>query len=271
MIGAMKAGTDSLWEYLRAHPQVFMSVPKELDFFVTELNWERGPEWYESHFRQLASVKVVGEASTSYSKWPFYKEVPRNIASLLPDARLVYLVRNPIERIRSQYLHQRLLGLERRPIDDAVLADPSYLNFSRYSMQLRQYLDYFDASHILVLVSEDLRYDRRVTMGRLAHFLGIDESWPEAALSESFHNTADKRVLRGPFALAHKLPGHDVLARRLPDVVKQKSFSLRARGIDTSQFILSHEIHSRLAEELHEEMDGLRTYLGGCFHCWGLI
>jgi hypothetical protein len=270
VIGAMKAGTDSLWEYLRAHPQVFMSKPKELDFFVKELNWDRGLDWYASHFQAAGDARVIGEASTSYSKWPVHEGVPARVASLLPDAYLVYLVRHPIDRIRSQYLHQRLLGLEQRPIDEAVLTDPSYLNLSRYNLQLQQYLDYFEASNILLLVSEELKQKRRSAMTRLAHFLKIDDSWQELVVAQEFHSTADNRVLRSVFNFTHMLPGYKAVARRVPVVVKEKTFALRTRGIDPSRFVLSDEVRRRLMQEIHDDVRELRSYLGDQFDCWGI-
>ena len=270
LIGAMKAGTDSLWEYLRAHPQVFMSVPKEIDFFVKELSWDRGIPWYETHFAQAGAAKVVGEASTSYSKWPVHDGVPERLASVIPDVRLVYLVRQPIDRIESQYLHQRLLGLERRSIGEAVLFDPSYLSFSRYNLQLRQYLDYFDRSQLLVLKSEDLRHNRQAAMVRLAEFLNIGDSWPDSVLGQEFHTTTQKRVLRNVFAVAHGLPGHDVIARRVPAAIKEKTLRMRTRGIDPSRFVLADDMRRRLEESLLEDLAELRGLLGPTFDCWGI-
>ena len=270
LIGAMKAGTDSLWEYLRAHPQVFMSVPKEIDFFVKELNWPRGIRWYETHFAEAHAAKVIGEASTSYSKWPVHDGVPERLSSVIPDVRLVYLIRHPIDRIESQYLHQRLLGLERRSIGEAVLSDPCYLSFSRYNLQLRQYLNYFDRSQLLVLKSEDLRHERQTTMVRLAEFLNIDNSWPDAVLGQEFHTTTQKRVLRNVFTVAHRLPGYDVMTRRVPASIKEKTGRMRTRGIDPSRFILADDLRRRLEESLYADLDELRRLLGPTFDCWGI-
>ena len=270
VIGAMKAGTDSVWEYLRAHPQVFMSVPKEIDFFVAELNWARGVPWYESHFVGADGAKVIGEASTSYSKWPLYNGVPERLASVIPDVRLVYLVRHPVDRIQSQYLHQRLLGLERRSISEAVLSDPSYVDFSRYSLQMRQYLNYFDRSQVLVVKSEDLRHNRRAAMACIAAFLDIDDSWPDAVLGEEFHTTTEKRVLRDIFTIAHKLPGHELIARRVPLRIKEKTLRMRTRGIDPPQFVLADDVRRRLTECLVEDVVELRELLGAEFDCWGI-
>ena len=70
VIGAGKAGTTSLWGYLRDHPQVFMSDPKELDFFTVEHNWSKGVGWYEAHFADAGDAVARGEASGSYTNWP---------------------------------------------------------------------------------------------------------------------------------------------------------------------------------------------------------
>jgi hypothetical protein len=248
-----------------------MSEPKELDFFVKELNWDKGVDWYERHFDEGRNASVIGEASTSYSKWPVHGGVPERVASVLPDARLVYLIRHPIERIRSQYLHQRIWGLERRPIDEAVLVDPSYIGFSMYSAQIRQYLEYFDRSKLFVLSSESLRNDRRAALSRLASFLQIEDSWPETVISEEFHSTADKRVLRGLFSFAHSFPGYDTIARCVPDVIKRKTTAIRTRGIDPSRFALSDEVRLQLVEELHDDLAQLSLYVDGQFECWGLL
>src|SRR5437660_1291673 len=82
VIGAMKAGTDALWKYLRGHPQVHMAPTKELDFFAEELNWRRGLGWYEGQFEGAGAAVAIGEASTSYSKHPTHPGVPERIAAL---------------------------------------------------------------------------------------------------------------------------------------------------------------------------------------------
>src|SRR5215211_9390855 len=102
VIGAMKAGTTSLYHYLRHHPQVFMPEIKELNFFNPLRNWRRGVEWYEEQFEGIPdSVVAIGEASTSYTKFPWIREVPARITSVLGEIRLIYVVRDPIERMQS--------------------------------------------------------------------------------------------------------------------------------------------------------------------------
>jgi hypothetical protein len=137
IIGGLKCGTTSLHHYLNLHPRVTMSRPKELNFFVGELNWDLGPEWYASHFERAALVR--GESSPHYTNLPRFTGVAERMHDVLGgQARIVYMVRDPIERILSHYLHNVGGGYEHRPIDEA-LADPdsAYVARSRYAMQIR--------------------------------------------------------------------------------------------------------------------------------------
>jgi hypothetical protein len=112
-IGTVKGGSSSMYYYLKAHPMIFMSEPKELQFFVAELNWDRGLEWYERHFAGAEAFAAAGEFSPGYTQHPHLSGVPKRIASVLPDVRLVYFVRDPIERMRSHYQARVLSRRER--------------------------------------------------------------------------------------------------------------------------------------------------------------
>src|SRR3972149_755288 len=193
IIGAMKTGTTSLYHYLAHHPQVHMPRQKEIDFFSEPAIWRLGWEWYLGQFASAPSSAVaIGEASTSYTKFPEFSDVPRRIAERLPRVRLVYLIRHPVERIHSQYAHHVLMGDERRPISEALLADPRYLNTTQYAMQLEQYLRYFDRDQILIVQAEHLRSVRRTTVRRIFTFLGIDPEWTSPVIDQEFYQTAER-------------------------------------------------------------------------------
>jgi hypothetical protein len=96
VIGAMKAGTTSLHAYLSLHPEIFMSANKEPRFFTEEWNWHKGLEWYEAQFPERVTIR--GESTPDYTKLPEIRNVPERIHSLIPDVRLIYLVRDPIDR-----------------------------------------------------------------------------------------------------------------------------------------------------------------------------
>ncbi len=122
LIGGLKCGTTSLHHYLNLHPQVAMSRPKELNFFVAELNWDLGADWYASHFDPGADVR--GETSPHYTNRPRLEGVARRMRELLDDVRILYAVRDPIERLLSHYVHNVGGGYESRPLEQ-VLGDES--------------------------------------------------------------------------------------------------------------------------------------------------
>ena len=154
IIGTMKGGTTSLHRYLRQHPDVFMPERKELNFFVDdyagppidppeERNWSRGLAWYERQFAGAERDRAVGEASANYSRFPTYPGVAEKIAEVIPVARLIYLVRNPIVRVLSHYLPDLSNGREQRPLHLAVRRDDRYLTPSRYATQVERYYRIF--------------------------------------------------------------------------------------------------------------------------------
>ncbi|ABG03692.1 sulfotransferase [Rubrobacter xylanophilus DSM 9941] len=184
VIGAMKCGTTALHRYLGLHPEVYMSSPKELNFFFGEAgagggwhrgNWHRGVGWYASRFDPSAPVR--GESSPGYTS-PDHPEAAERMARLLPEARLVYLVRDPVGRAVSQYLHHRTEGTERRGMREALL-DPGsqYLERSRYLARLSSYLERFPRRNILVLWQEELLGRRREALRRVFRFAGADDSF----------------------------------------------------------------------------------------------
>ncbi|BBL81212.1 hypothetical protein RxyAA322_30660 [Rubrobacter xylanophilus] len=185
VIGAMKCGTTALHRYLGMHPEVFMSSPKELNFFFGPEgasgggwhrgNWHRGVRWYASRFDPGAPVR--GESSPGYTS-PDHPEAAGRMARLLPGARLVYLVRDPVERAVSQYLHHRAEGTERRGMREALL-DPEghYLRRSRYLVRLSPYLERFPRQNILILSQEELLERRREALGRVFRFAGVDDAF----------------------------------------------------------------------------------------------
>lgn len=175
VIGAMKCATTALHRYLDVHPDVAMSEPKELNFFCGPPewltgNWHRGVEWYAAQFRPEAPVR--GEAS------PSFPEAAERMAQVVPEVRLVYMVRDPIERAVSQYLHHRAEGTERRPIEEALLDRASqYLQRSCYYARLEPYLACFPREQIFICAQEDLLARRRVTLRGLYRFAGVEDSF----------------------------------------------------------------------------------------------
>jgi hypothetical protein len=220
VIGGLKCGTTSLHHYLALHPDVAMSRPKELNFFVAELNWELGTEWYASHFDPTAAAR--GESSPHYTNRPRYEGVAERAFSVAPDARIVHMVRNPIDRLLSHYLHNVGGGYERLPLAEALGDERSaYWQRSRYAFQVEPFIDAFGADRVEIVSSEELRDDRAGTMRRVYEFLAVDPSFTSPEFEREWETGTAKGS--GSFRLmdrAVRLPGLRALDRnfdRLPE------------------------------------------------------
>lgn len=268
-IGTMKGGTTSLFYYLEAHPDVYMPKAKELHFFVAERNWSRGLAWYEAQFEDSGDASVVGEASPSYSNFPQWKGVPGRIADNLPNARLIYVMRDPLERMKSHYRHEVIMGREAHPPDEALTTDTSYFFRSCYALQLEQYLEHFSPSQILLITSEELREDRSKTMSKVYKFLSLRQM-PDGPESE-FHRSDEKRR-RGRLGKAIKaVPGYQKIAGIVPERIKSRLGGLAYQSVDTPGTELSPKREEELRAALAPDVERLSKMMGTEFKGWGFL
>ena len=281
----MKAGTTSLYHYLRPHPQLFMPKIKELDFFAEEMNWARGLDWYRHQFAAAPREAVaLGEASTVYTKFPRYAGVAERMAKVVPDVRLIYVVRHPIDRIRSHYEHRVASGAETASIETAVLDNPIYVDYSRYALQVEQYLEHFPREQLLIVSSEELRHHRASTIRRVYDFLAVDPDYLAPTISHEFYRTGQRRTYP-PVVWSIR----QALKRRFPQTKRAKelvdSLASRRRRVpirstatleldpspatDRTQD-LSAEARCTLEELLREDVGRLRSYMTATFDGWGI-
>ncbi|MGH3373093.1 MAG: sulfotransferase family protein [Nocardioidaceae bacterium] len=278
VIGAMKAGTTSLHQYLAAHPQVFMAPGKELHFFVEGLTgapgraggWEKGWDWYAQQFQDAGGALAVGESSPSYTAYPLRTGVPARMARGIPDARFIYLMRNPFERARSEYVHKRLNGVERRSITSALLDDPAYLDKSRYAMQIEQYLAHFPSDRLLPVLSEDLRSDRSATMARIWRFIGVDPLADCRVLDREFHRNEDKEAASTRKQLARRLPGYTAVARRSPRLVQDVFRAVTRVRHDPRSVTVPDDTLCEMKRRLQPDLERLCEMLPTAVERWGL-
>lgn len=192
VVGGMKCGTTSLYRYLRLHPEIGMPAEKELAFFVDAWNWDRGRSWYRRQFDPQARIR--GEASPQYTCFPKYRRVPERMHALVPEAKLIYVVRDPVDRLLSHYRHNAALGGEPYPLAEAIhLPERSYLAQSRYHFQLQQYLRYYDREAFLIVDQRDLRHRRRETLREVFAFVGADPHRWDVRFRFEWHRSARKR------------------------------------------------------------------------------
>ena len=260
VIGGLKCGTTSLHHYLALHPEIAMSRPKELNFFVAELNWGLGPEWYASHFDRAAPVR--GESSPHYTNLPRFAGVAERMRGLLGDGRVIYMVRDPIDRVRANWVHTYSNRAEDRPLRDAVL-DPesSYVPRSRYHHQLSRYLEHYPLDGVLVLEQGDLLGDRRETLRRVFGFLEVDENvWHDAFDVQRLETSARRR--RTPLGAFVAERVRLRVWRRLRD---HRPFSTAFEHPE-----IDADLRARLTELLADDVARFRELTGRKFASWSL-
>jgi len=264
VIGAMKAGTVSLGHYLDDHPDVFLGRGGrfgEPNFFVAEYNWARGRGWYESLFDGVGRATAIGECSPSYTWAHVYRGVPERMAQVVPEARLVYVVRDPIARMQSMYMHQVSAGRERRRAEVALL-DDRYLGPSMYGFQLATFLDYFDRSEVLVIASEVLRDRPREALTAVFDHLAVDPAAVDLDQRHRDHRSIDKPVPR--LHDLEWLPRRQVKLnpRWRPDQRTGLARLLTTRRARVDESAISRELRDRLAERLAGDLRRFEHHLG---------
>lgn len=191
IIGAMKSGTTSLFRWLGAQPEINLPSLKEPDFFSRDDRWERGIGWYRGLFAGLPPDSLSGEASTSYTDPVFAEAAAERIKSVIPEAALFFIVRHPIDRIRSHYRHQVQRGREKSSLLDALNAPGNrYLARSKYWTCLVPYVQRFSQSRLLVVRFEDLIGENPSGWNAALHHLGMA---PRPAPNTNENSTAEKQ------------------------------------------------------------------------------
>jgi hypothetical protein len=221
IIGAMKCATTSLCDILSQHPQIFVTEPKEPEFFCNEGAYARGWSWYESLFCGADSKIALGEGSTSYTKSSLHPHVAERIAAHLPDAKLIYIARHPLKRIESHWLHLIASGVDTPPLEHALKQWPHIIDTSLYWKQISAYRRFYCDERILVLFFEDFVRRPHDVMARCYEFLGVHPEANRADPSKPSHVSANVRIDGRSLQLAQKIPGTR-LARHLAPRLAQK-------------------------------------------------
>ena len=268
LIGAMKAGTTSLHYYLGLHPQISASKEKELNFFVEERNWTKGTDWYRAQF---ANRGLSGEGSPIYTAFPQFQGVPRRMQSVVPEARLIYILRDPIERMISHYIHRFAYGLEDRGVEEALLQPENnfYLDRSRYFLQLSQFLQSYALDRILILTQEDLSARRSSTLDQAFRFLGVAPGFRSRGFQRIRHVSKAKRRYNQIGNRLRLMPKRLGMRRLAPDLAYQLGYCLAwpfSRAIGRPR--LDPDARTILQRRLEADVAQLRELTRRRFRDW---
>ena len=288
IVGAFKAGTTALYEYLRAHPQIFMSVPKEPMYFGQDLTprYTRMTEdEYLGLFRGAADDQRAGEASP----WYLYStSAAREIHAFNPDARIIIMLRNPVDVMYSQHNQlvfnqredladfdqalaaedDRLAG--RRLPTDAIRPEALYYRRSvRFPEQVRRYLDVFAADRVHFIVFDDLVRDPQGVFRSTLEFLGVDAT---VAVDLSVYNPSKtarsgrmQRLIFAPRGPMRRLFG---ALRRFPLMHRLRDALVSANSQTAARPRMDPDLRARLTAEFAPQVAELGSIIGRDLSPW---
>jgi Sulfotransferase family len=306
IVGAPKAGTTSLHAYLRQHEQIYMSPIKEPNFFASELRPENFSsvaqsqivrdrealqtylegdmrqqrfgalvsswEDYKRLFRNVTSEIAIGEATPCYL-WS--ATAPGNIAARIPDAKIIMILRNPVERAFSQYLHMVVAGATRDSFGDLINASLlsscrkfgplwPFLEFGQYHDQVARYLNLFSRPQIHISLYEDLQRTPASLVSSLFSFLGVDAKF-EADVTQRH---LEPRIPRYPGAarLLRRTGMWALLRRLIPESSMPKVRSLAIRPRDTLH--IGPEERAVLIDYYQRDIEKLAQLIGRDLSPW---
>lgn len=284
IVGAPKAGTTSLYHYLSDHPDVFMSNPKEVNYFSREaieaqcLYYDdikiKTLSDYESLFKPVINEKTIGEGSVSYL---YYTDTPRKILETLGNIKIIIMLRDPIDRGFSHYLMDRKLGLVNSSYSEIVsqsgqhkhqhLYYQQYVKLGLYYEQVKRYLDTFRDQSVKIILQEDLRDNPDQTIIQLYEFLGINTTY-KSDLSIKHNSFSEPKN-----PLVHSLYSSHFLRTTVKNILPKAIL----RGIKNCLFqrtikpSIDTQTLSTLSKLYREDLDKLSTLIGIDLSNWARI
>lgn len=266
IVGATKTGTTSLDFYLSLHPEIYMASPKEPRFFIDAPEptgrWQRGLDWYRSLF--VSDKTLCGEASPTYSDRSSKQGVFERMHSVVPHAKILFVVREHLARLRSSYLmNVRYRGIE-DSFSEFLLKNRWALDASMYGARIQDILRYFPQKQLLVLEAQELQERRKDALRKVFDFLGVERGFYSPFFQ---HKRQDSRFHAYPNKIGRKIlrhPAMRMLERKLP-----ASFFYHFRnglnlvfGGKKPSAILDPELQEKLSAEFEKDTEKLRKLTG---------
>lgn len=261
LIGAMKCGTTTLAEQLGRQDGLFLTDPKEPNYFSDDDIFAKGPAWYADLFAGAAEGDLTLEASTHYTKLPDRPKTVARMKAALPEVRLVYMIRDPMVRLVSHWVHGWSLNEIRVPLEAALERHPELVDYGRYAMQVRPFLDTWGPEAVLLTSLERMQADPEGELARVAAHIGYAGKvhWREEAAVENASATRFRRL-----PMAKVLLGNPV-ARTLRRALIPKSWREKvraARTLDTRPDIPADRVADLRARFAADREDLARLFPG---------
>lgn len=265
IIGAMKSATSSLHVQLASHPGIFMSEPKEPNFFSDDAEYRGGTASYSGLFANAAEGDLCGESSTHYTKLPDYPNTVTRMKAFVPNVRLIYVMRHPVDRLVSHYIHQWTQSVIRCDINEAVERYPELINYGRYAYQLEPYFAAFGKASVLPVFFAAVKREPQRELERVARFIGYEGPvlWKEELGAQ---NVSSERLRR--------FPGYQLIVDSPPMTFLRRTFvpqtlrdMVKARLSMKHRPVLSESNLTRLESIFDEDLGVLSQWLGVNLNC----
>jgi hypothetical protein len=279
IIGSMKSGTSYLYNLLASHPAIFMCRPKEPSYFVEpnqlrtlwpwawKLGYWKSQECYLQLFQSAGTATILGEASVYYTHLPLMSGVAERIHRFNPDARLIYVMRDPLERTISHYWHRVRHHHEHRSLLSAIRNDSQYRDVSNYAVQLAPYLDRFKQDQIKLLTFEELTGNTDDTIQSIFRWLKLDGSI--ASVTTQPENVTPEIIRRS--TVLHRLRHENRLLcaaiDRIPSSVRRFGARMVTRQVDRRNIDIS-EVVRYLRPMQQRQTEALTKLIGREFSEW---
>jgi hypothetical protein len=177
-IGAQRAGTTWLHNCLTEHPELFLPQKKEVHFF--DRQYDKGLEWYAQHFKE-ANNEMIGEITPNYYHAP---NALQRIKDDLPDAKLIYVLREPVSRTYSQYQLYKQGAFKGKTFKQVIAEEESVIEFSLQGKHLETLLSLFSKNNILILFYDDISNTPQVVLEKVFQFLNVDSTFKPSFLNK---------------------------------------------------------------------------------------
>ncbi|PCJ55623.1 MAG: sulfotransferase [Planctomycetota bacterium] len=266
IIGAMKCATSTLHVQLAAQPGFFMSTPKEPNYFSDDEVFAQGSTWYGSLFAEAKEGDIRGESSTHYTKLPVHAETIARLQEELDGApvKLIYMMRHPVDRLVSHFIHEWTQGVVSDKIDVALDQHPEMLAYSCYAMQLKPWVDAFGKEAILPLFADGLRAHPQRTLQRVCDFLSY-EGTPKWNDSQGDQNVSAVRMRKSSARDLASIPALRWLRRTL--VPKSWRTKVKSRWVMTERPELSAASLSKVEQKFDQDLTQLEAWFGFELNC----
>ena len=291
IIGAAKAGTSTLYDWLNQHPQIYMSTIKETNFFALvndDLSYDSRSvvgeylsecitdiKTYQKQFKGVLNAIAIGEASPMYL---YSSEAVNNIHKYIPTVKLIVILRDPIERAYSNFLHhiQRNLettynfieGIEQEKerIQNNWWWGFHYINAGFYYAQLKRYYERFDANQIKVVLYEDLIQNSLDTLRDILSFLGVDKNFvPDMSIQRSKSGIPDNKLLHN--ILTQRNPIKTIFKPLIPSRLRQRMI-IGLKNKNLTKPNLESEVRKQLIPIFREDVVQLQSLIKRDLSAW---